>query len=68
MICCIFSIGMKGVRRETHYFDWRWNHCINESNITNHYQSYCNYYNMKLLNQYESLFTGESTPSYILHR
>lgn len=55
---------VKGRRRETHYFDWRWNPKIETSEAQLDY--YMNFYHAELA-QYPSLMTGESTPSYLLH-
>eukprot|EP01034_Spumella_vulgaris_P031548 gene31548-38965_t len=60
---------LKGKRRETHYFDWRFNHDIEFSveNAKKQYDYYMNYYQLSVLNKHKSLITGESTPSYLLH-
>ena len=68
---CQHPLVVKGKRRETHYFDWRFNHSIKESNIAAygkaHHEYYMNFYEKEILESHPSLMTGESTPSYLLH-
>ena len=56
----------KGKRRETHYFDWRWNASLHTPE--EHWNYYMNFYEKELLHKHPSIITGESTPSYLLHR
>jgi hypothetical protein len=58
---------VKGKRRETHYFDWRFNQTISPSNIQEHRLYYMNFFEKDLLSRHPSLITGESTPSYLFH-
>lgn len=53
-------------RRESHYFDWRWDKSLSEVDTAGHLANYRKYFH-PLLAQYPSLMTGESTPSYLLH-
>lgn len=62
---CQHPLVVKGKRRETHYFDWRWNNRL--STGEEHHNYYMNFYNKDALAKYPSLATGESTPSYLLH-
>ena len=55
---------VKSKRRETHYFDWRWNG--GEGGEANH-EYYLNFFMKGALDKHPSLHTGESTPSYLLH-
>lgn len=57
---------VRSKRRETHYFDWRYNHKLGE-NVDAHRLYYLNFYEQELLRKHPSLVTGESTPSYLLH-
>ena len=55
-----------GRRRETHYFDWRWNSTLTSDE--EHYDFYTStYFHAEVLKTRPSLHTGESTPSYLLH-
>jgi hypothetical protein len=63
---CQHPLVSKGKRRETHYFDWRWNKDVAEDNVEAHRKEYAKYYHEDLL-KYPSILTGESTPSYLLH-
>ena len=58
------------VRKETHYFDWRWNEALPDlstaAGIKRHRQEYQRYFHGKKLMNYPSLCTGEATPSYII--
>lgn len=56
---------LKGKRRETHYFDWRWNPQLQTPQ--EHQQYYMNFYHGDVLKKHPSIITGESTPSYLLH-
>ncbi len=56
---------MRGKRRETHYFDWRWNAALKTPE--EHHAYYMNFFEKDALKKYPSLMTGESTPSYLLH-
>jgi hypothetical protein len=64
---CQHPLVVKGKRRETHYFDWRFNSQILETNISGHRQYYSNFFEKDLLKKHPSLITGESTPSYLLY-
>jgi len=65
---CSHPLVLKGVRRETHYFDWRWNTDLDENDAEKHRACYlATYFNQQALHQHPSLITGESTPSYLLH-
>jgi hypothetical protein len=55
---------VKAKRRETHCFDWRWDTTLQS---TAERQLYClSYYHAKDMTPYNSLLTGDSTPSYLL--
>jgi hypothetical protein len=56
---------IRGVRRETHCFDWRWNKDL--KTIKEQKEYYMKFFNGEALFKYPSLLTGESTPSYLLH-
>lgn len=58
---------VKGKRRETHYFDWRYNHAL-QDRAQDHHAYYMNFFQAEMLAKHKSLITGESTPSYLLHR
>lgn len=62
---CQHPLVVKGKRRETHYFDWRWNDKLTSG--AEHHDYYMNFYSKDILERYPSLVTGESTPSYLLH-
>jgi hypothetical protein len=64
---CQHPLVVKGKRRETHYFDWRYNSQILEKDIAGHRQYYMNFFEKEVLKKHPSLITGESTPSYLLH-
>jgi hypothetical protein len=64
---CQHPLVLKGKTRETHYFDWRWNHKISDDDHNSHYKYYMNYYDEKSLFNHPSLVSGESTPSYLFH-
>lgn len=64
---CQHPLVLKGKRRETHYFDWRYNHNIGDDKAEEHYNYYMNFYQLPVLKKHSSLMTGESTPSYLLH-
>lgn len=64
---CQHPLVMKGKRRETHYFDWRFNHKIPLDDVKAHREFYMNFYEGEALHKHPSLVTGESTPSYLLH-
>ena len=107
---CQHPLVVRGKRRETHYFDWRFNHQLpwpatagtisatsacaaaasNESTAGSeldatmttaaatddatvaaaaaHLKYYMNFFYADALEKHISLTTGESTPSYLLHR
>lgn len=57
-------------RKETHYFDWRWNNKLPASSSPEGAAAHCAYYHnffeKDLLRKCPSLLTGEATPSYML--
>lgn len=58
-------------RKETHYFDWRWNTKLPSSASSReaaqkHYEYYLNFFHKDLLMKCPSVMTGEATPSYLL--
>jgi hypothetical protein len=63
---CGHPLVARGVRRETHYFDWRWDSSLGEDDAEGHRAAYLKYYNPDLYH-HPSILTGESTPSYLLH-
>jgi hypothetical protein len=64
---CQHPLVHKGKRRETHYFDWRFNNAIPAEDVIAHRQYYLNFYEKELLSRHPSVITGESTPSYLFH-
>ena len=55
---------VRAKRRETHCLDWRWDTTLRS---TNERRSHClSYYHSKDMTPYNSLMTGDSTPSYLL--
>lgn len=62
---CQHPLVVPGKRRETHYFDWRWNNSA--TTAEEHLKSYMEYFPEEALRKMPSLVTGESTPSYLLH-
>lgn len=52
--------------RETHFFDWRWRQDLKDP--VAQLNCYLNAYERDLLHKHPSMLTGESTPSYFLHR
>ena len=61
------GLAVKGRSRESHFFDWRWN-VVEKLDAAKQYQSYLQFYPQDSLRKHASLFSGESTPSYLLHR
>eukprot|EP01041_Mallomonas_annulata_P003704 gene3704-7366_t len=57
---------VKAKRRETHFFDWRWNKALTTAEDQLTY--YMNFFEKAALHKHPSLCSGESTPSYLLHR
>lgn len=58
-------------RKETHYFDWRWNNQLPCVSIPDSAQQHLRYYeetyfDKKVLYRFPSLMSGEATPSYML--
>lgn len=58
-------------RKETHYFDWRWNKELPDPSTVKgadkHFQFYANtFFDRKVLYRFPSLMSGEATPSYML--
>lgn len=57
-------------RKETHYFDWRWNgklpDCATADGAKQHLEYYYNFFETPTLKKCPSLHTGEATPSYLL--
>ena len=64
-LMCQHPLVIRGVRRETHCFDWRWNDDLKTEQEQKEY--YMKFFNVDALFKYPSLLTGESTPSYLLH-
>ena len=64
---CSHPLVLKGRRRETHYFDWRWNKSLPEDDSQQHAAFFLNFFDADALKKHPSLITGESTPSYLLH-
>ena len=64
---CQHPLVVRGKRRETHYFDWRYNHKIADADAAAHLKFYMNFFHAEALDKHISLITGESTPSYLLH-
>ncbi len=64
---CQHPLVVKGKRRETHYFDWRYNSNIPDANVNGHRNYYMNFFD-EGMKKHPSLVSGESTPSYLLHR
>ncbi len=67
---------LRGKRRETHNFDWRWvpshSHSHGESKSgpepsQGQLEHYLRYFEHETLLRHASLVSGESTPSYLLH-
>lgn len=55
---------VRAKRRETHCFDWRWDTTLSS---TEERRAHClEFYHAANMNQYPSLITGDSTPSYLL--
>lgn len=75
-LLCEHPLVIRGKRRETHFFDWRWLDQL-DAGVTQATASgsiaaaaqeeYKKYFNADALFKYPSLLTGESTPSYLLH-
>jgi hypothetical protein len=57
-------------RKETHYFDWRWNGKLptiySSEGTQQHLAFYDNFFEKDVLHKFPSLMTGEATPSYLL--
>jgi len=64
---CQHPLIARGKRRETHYFDWRFNTSLSSEDIQGHRNYYMNFFERSQLSQHPSISTGESTPSYLLH-
>lgn len=64
---CQHPLVAKGKRRETHYFDWRYNDKLPAADAEAHYRWYMNFYEATALAKHQSIVTGESTPSYLFH-
>jgi len=62
---CQHPLVVRGKRRETHYFDWRWNKDLTKPEEQLKY--YMNFYHAEALHKHRTIITGESTPSYLLH-
>jgi hypothetical protein len=61
---------LKGQRRESHYFDWRYRAELDSAadSVEKHREHYMNtFFYPKHLVVHTSLITGDSTPSYLLH-
>lgn len=61
------SLVARSKRRETHYFDWRFNHKLPADDTNAHRLFYLKFFEEELLQRHPSIITGESTPSYLLH-
>ncbi|CAM9394351.1 unnamed protein product [Phaeothamnion confervicola] len=57
--------AVRGRRRETHFFDWRWQPQLASAQERTDF--YGRFFHGDKLNQHPALVTGESTPSYLLH-
>lgn len=64
-LMCQHPLVIKGGRRETHCFDWRWDEAL--KTVEEQKAHYMKFFNTEALFKYPSLLTGESTPSYLLH-
>ncbi|TDH65503.1 hypothetical protein CCR75_004044 [Bremia lactucae] len=58
-------------RKETHYFDWRWNNDLSDPSTTKGANEHLRYYentflDRQVLYRYPTLMSGEATPSYML--
>lgn len=61
---------LKGQRRESHYFDWRYRPELDDvsDSVEAHRKHYmATFFHAKELRIHTSLITGDSTPSYLLH-
>lgn len=58
---------VKGKRRESHFFDWRWPKNGDQLSSEEAYEQYMHYFHQQVLHSHASLISGESTPSYIFH-
>lgn len=61
------SLVARSKRRETHYFDWRFNRKLPADDTNAHRLFYLKFFEEELLQRHPSIITGESTPSYLLH-
>ena len=61
---CQHPLVIRGVRRETHFFDWRWDSGASTSEAQ--LASYRKFFDQARLQADPSLVTGDSTPSYLL--
>lgn len=64
-LMCQHPVVLRGKRRETHFFDWRWNAALTTPEAQLDF--YLNFFEKAALHKYPSLCSGESTPSYLLH-
>ncbi|GMH56266.1 hypothetical protein TL16_g02095 [Triparma laevis f. inornata] len=62
---CQHPWGVKGRRRETHFFDWRWVEGF--KSVVKLREVYMKYFYYEDLKSHPSCLTGDSTPSYLLH-
>ncbi|KAF1332322.1 Glucosamine 3-sulfotransferase 1, partial [Globisporangium splendens] len=64
------DLAVSAKRKETHYFDWRWNAKLPASDSPEGAAAHCAYYHnffeKDVLMKCPSLMTGEATPSYLL--
>lgn len=64
------DLAVSAKRKETHYFDWRWNAKLPSSDSPEGAAAHCAYYHnffeKDVLMKCPSLMTGEATPSYML--
>jgi hypothetical protein len=59
------DLVLRGKRRETHFFDWRWRDDLETKDEK--VQEYMNYFQHATLYMHPSLMAGESSPSYLLN-
>lgn len=64
------DLAVSAKRKETHYFDWRWNNALPSSDTPEgaaaHETYYHNFFEKDVLMKCPSLMSGEATPSYLV--
>lgn len=64
------DLAVSAKRKETHYFDWRWNNELPKSDSPDgaaaHEAYYHNFFERDVLLKCPSLMSGEATPSYLV--